>query len=158
MGLLLDSPVLRLPLGGDDGLQVLALPSLLVAVAISSLGHFFGLVDGNFGAIHAGRPRHAQARGRRRGGEGGAGQWCALCDQIRSGRVVARAAPHRRAVQGGAVRCRAVQCRAREEGLPVAVSRFGLPAVPVRAAAVGCDFFNCWGLVLALASGLTLPP
>ena len=93
LGLLLDLdvPVLRLSLVCNDGLQVLALPSLLVAVAISSLGHFFGLVDGNFGAIHSGRPRHTQARGRRRGGEGGAGQWqwqwqwCAIRSSRRAG-------------------------------------------------------------------------
>jgi hypothetical protein len=61
---------------------------------------------------------------------------------VRSGRVVARAAPHRRAVQ----------CRARRgaAGLCVAVR-----SACCCAAAVGCDFFNCWGFVLALASGLS---
>lgn len=50
-------------LRGDDGLQVLALPSLLAAVAVGSLRDLLRLVDGGLldvGAIHDGRlPRHA---------------------------------------------------------------------------------------------------
>src|SRR5690348_3903736 len=74
---------------------------------------------------------------RRRPGVGGGVGREALGSGVRSGRVVARAAPHRQAVQ----------CRARRGaaggGLCVAVR-----SACCCAAAVGCDFFNCWGFVL----------
>lgn len=70
-----DSPVLRaaLPLGRDNGLQVLALPPLgLAAVTVGRLRDRLRLVDGGLldvGAIHRELPRHALAHGSRRGGE-----------------------------------------------------------------------------------------
>ena len=49
-------------LRGNDGLQVLALPPLLPAVAVGCLRDLLRLVDGrllDIGAIHIGLPRHA---------------------------------------------------------------------------------------------------
>jgi len=59
--------LVALVLRGDDGLEVLALPSLLAAVAVGSLRDLLGLVDGRLlhvGAIHGGFPRHALGCGR----------------------------------------------------------------------------------------------
>ena len=61
-----------LRLGGDDGLEVLALSALLARAAIRGVRDLLRLVDGRLldvGAIHRGLPRHALAHGRRRGGE-----------------------------------------------------------------------------------------
>jgi hypothetical protein len=73
-------------LRGDDGLQVLALPPLLAAVAVRGLRDLFGLVDGGLldvGAIHIGLPRHALGCSVRLrvGGCGGA---CACGQALRS--------------------------------------------------------------------------
>lgn len=49
--------VLLLLLGGDDGLEVGALPALLASVAIGGLCNLLGLVDGgllDIGAVHVG--------------------------------------------------------------------------------------------------------
>lgn len=73
-------------LGGDDGLQVLALPALLAAGAVRSLRDLLGLVDGRLldvGAIHRGRARLALG-GERRAARGCG---CGACAIRRSGRV-----------------------------------------------------------------------
>jgi hypothetical protein len=61
------SVLVALALGGDYRLQVLALPSLLSAVAVRRLRDLLRLVDGSLlhvGAIHGGFPRHALGCGR----------------------------------------------------------------------------------------------
>ena len=69
-------------LGGDDRLQVGALPALLAGAAVGGLRDLLGLVDGrlfNVGAIHGAVARHARAGG---GGccegAGLAGRWAAF--------------------------------------------------------------------------------
>jgi hypothetical protein len=64
-GILAALLLLLLLLCGDDGLQVLALPPLLAAVAVGCLRDLLRLVDGrllDIGAIHRALPRHALGR------------------------------------------------------------------------------------------------
>lgn len=128
-----------LALGGDNGLQVLALSALLAAVAVRCLRDLLRLVDGRLldvGAIHrvasSSPPRAGLAAGR---ASRGCGLRVAVCGMRyavrRSGRVLlgTSAGGYRICVLGGAA-AHGRRC-------------------------TRCDFFNRWMLGLALSSGLS---
>ena len=103
-------------LGGDDGLEVLALPPLLAAVAVGGLGDLLGLVDGRLfdvGAIHRGGGRGGEGGSAfRRSGRVGQRSWATKLQRGRGRRAVTSAAslPSKIIAHGGRARTGNKEC------------------------------------------------
>lgn len=144
----------------DDGLEVLALPSLLAAVAVCGVGDLLGLVDGRLfhvGAIHGGSTPAT-------GWDGlGWESWdleggCWGDAMLRLGVPDALGSAHGltgwgagRAVLGW-LRAANEAEEAGEGGRESEGDWGAAGGAMLAVVALPCDFFNCWGMGLALSS------